>query len=340
MKDRGRRVSGRHVRVAALAATAIALTGGDAAAPTISPAATAALRAADLRVASIGHRLAVRNAALCVDRQSQTGLVLHSLRQYLPKQRAGVRAAFGFTRDVAVEAVVPDSPAARAGVVADDQIVAVAGTEVPGALPTDSAPGSTEARDAVYARIATSAPTAPLPLTIERAGQRRTLALPPEPGCRVRFEITGDDESGADSSLVQIGAPFLDRFDDAGLAVVIAHELAHVVLRTEARLTDARASFGAFAELGRSGRLHRQAEVEADRLSVYILYNAGVDPLVAGQFWRGPGRKLDAGLFRSRIYPDWRARAAALDAEAAKIPAGAPRPVVPAMLAARDTPLR
>lgn len=330
----------RRVRALALAAAPMALIGSDAAPPPLSPATVAALRASDLRVAAIGHRLAVRNVALCADRQSQTGLVLHSLRQYFPPQRAAVRAAFGFTRDLAVETVVPDSPAARAGVVADDQIVAIAGAPVPDAMPPTTAPGSTEARDAAYAQIAALPVSAPLALTVDHSGEHRTVSLAPEPGCRVRFEVTGDDESAADSSIVQIGAPFLDRYDDTGLAVVIAHELAHIVLRSEARLTGAGVSFGVFSELGKSGRLHRQAEAEADRLSVYLLYNAGFDPLSAGRFWRGSGRKLDQGLFRSRIYPDWRQRAAVLDAEAAKIPQNAQRPVVPTMLALRDSPMR
>lgn len=330
----------RRGRAVALAAAPIALIGSDAAPPVLSPATVEALRAADLRVAAIGHRLAVRNGALCTDRQSQTGLVLHSLRQYLPPQRAAVRMAFGFTRDLAVEAVVPDSPASRAGVAADDQLVAIAGAPVPDAWPATAAPGSTQTRDAAYAQIAASPISAPLALTIDHAGERRTVSLQPEPGCRVRFEVTGEDQSAADSAIVQIGAPFLDRYDDTGLTVVIAHELAHILLRSEARLTAAGVSFGVFSELGKSGRLHRQAEAEADRLSVYLLYNAGFDPLSAGRFWRGPGRKLDQGLFRSRIYPDWRQRAAALDEEAAKIQTDAARPVVPPMLVARDTPMR
>lgn len=330
----------RRVRALVLAAAPMVLIGTDAAPPTLSPATVAALRAADLRVAAIGYRLATRNAVLCADQQSQTGLILHSLRQYLPPQRAAVRAAFGFTRDLAVEAVVLDSPAALGGIAADDQIVAIAGVPVPATLPADDAAGSTQARDAAYDRIAALPITAPVALTIDRGGQHQTLSLAPEPGCRVRFEVTGEDESGADSAIVQIGAPFLDRYDDAGLAVVIAHELAHIVLRSEARLTAAGVSFGVFSELGKSGRLHRQAEAEADRLSVYLLYNAGFDPLSAGRFWRGPGRKLDQGLFRSRIYPDWRKRADALDEEAKKIQPDATRPVLPPMLAARDTPMR
>lgn len=300
----------------------------------------AAIRAADLRVAAIGHRLAVRNVALCVDRQPQTGLVLHSLFQYLPLQRAAIRAAFGFTRDLAVETVVPESVAAKAGLTANDQLAALGGKILPSALPSAAAPATTRQRDALYGELAALPADSRIVLTVDRAGQQRTVQLAPSPGCRVRFELTGEDESVADSAIVQIGAPFLERYDDDGLAVVIAHEMAHVLLRTENRLTAAGVSYGVLSEIGKSGRLHRQAEVEADRLSVYLLHNAGYDPMIAARFWRGPGRSLDKGLFRSRIYPDWRTRAARLDAEAALIPVGAPIPYRPAMLALRDTPMR
>lgn len=323
-----------------LAATPVGVDAAKKGSKSLSPGIVAGLRAADIRVAAIGQRLAIRNVALCVDQQPQTGLILHSLLQYVPAQRDAVRKAFGFSRDMAVEAVVPGSAAARAGIAADDQLVAIGTAPIPTALPSSGAAATTRLRDAAYDRIAVAPASARLALTVERAGQRLAFDLPPEPGCRVRFEVTGEDDSAADASVVQIGAPFLDRFDDNGLAVVIAHELAHVILRTKARLTEAGVSFGILSELGKSGRLHRQAEEEADRLSVYLLRNAGYDPMGAGRFWRGPGRALDKGVFRSRIYPDWQARAARLDAEAALIPPDAPTPLRPAMLALRDTPMR
>lgn len=299
-----------------------------------------ALRAADMRVAAIGHRLAVANAALCVDQQAQPGLLLHALSQYAPAYRSAIRSGFRFTRDIAVEGVVAGSTGAQSGIAADDQLVAIDGRELPLDLPSSAARPDTVRRDAAYAVIAALPRDRAVDVAVERAGQRLQLQMSPEVGCRARFEVTGDDNAGADSAIVQIGAGLLERFDDAALAVIIAHELSHIILRSEARLSAAGASFGLLSEVGKSGRLHRQAEREADRLSVYLLYNAGYAPLSAGQFWRGAGRRLDAGIFRSRKYADWRTRAAMLDTEAGMIPAQVARPFVPAMVALRDAPMR
>src|SRR3546814_7868561 len=89
-------------------------------------AALAGLRAADLRLATIAHRLMVANVALCDRRAGATGLVLHALDSYDSGIRDAARRTFGFETPVAVEAVVPQSAAARAGVRADES---VAGSE-------------------------------------------------------------------------------------------------------------------------------------------------------------------------------------------------------------------
>ena len=111
---------------------AVLLTIG--AAPVSAPADVAtleALRAADLRLGAIGYRLATANAALCTEQAPVPGLVVHAVDQYAGSEQPAARAAFGFATGVAVEGVVPGSPAARAGLRADDSIVSVNGQPVP-----------------------------------------------------------------------------------------------------------------------------------------------------------------------------------------------------------------
>ena len=303
------------------------------------PAIFEALRRADLRLAIIGERLAVSNAALCRDRKPWLGMVIHTAEQYQPAVRADARAAFGFTSAVGVEAVAPEGPAARAGVKADDALLAIAGQPLPQKLPDDGARATTATRDATERLIARLPESAPVALTVRRAQAERELRLTPQAGCRARFEIHFANEAAADDEIVQIGARFVDALDDTWLPAVVAHELAHIILRHRARMIAAGVRYGLLAEFGKSGRLHAQAEQEADRLSVYLLANAGYDPLLPARFWRGPGKDFDGGLFRSRIYPDRRARAAMLEEEAARL-AGAALPVTPALLALADQPMR
>lgn len=298
------------------------------------------LRTNDLRLASVGERLAIANLAMCRDQRAWAGLVVHTLDQYQAGVRADAVSVFAFPAPVTVEAVLPDGAAAAAGIAANDGIVAIGAQPLPQVPPKTGAGATTKVRDAAESAIAMLAPNSPVAVKVTRGGAERSVVLTPRAGCRARFEVHELNEAAADGSIVQVGAAYMDSFDAKALPVIVAHELAHIILRHRARMEAAGVSYGVFAELGRSGRLHRQAEAEADQLSVYLLYNAGYDPRDAAAFWRGPGRVLDGGLFRNRAYPSWRARAAALDAEAAKIPAGGATPFVPPIIALADQPMR
>ena len=122
--------------------------------------------------------------------------------------------------------------------------------------------------------------------------------------------------------------------------MLVAHELAHNILRHRARLAAAKVDTGIGAEFGRNRLLNRRTEDEADRLSVHLLRNAGYDPRLAVAFWRDEGPKVDGGLFRSRIYASATDRAKAIAAEIARIAAGAGVPYVPPVLAMRDAVLK
>lgn len=299
-----------------------------------------ALRAVDLRMATIAYRLTTRNAALCRDLSPTPGWVLHSLGQYDPTLRTAARQVFGFSTPIAVEAVVPDSPASQAGVRANDSLMIIGDAPVGTTDPGDSAAVST-ARDAVLARIAAMPADQPIRATIAHDGVSRAVVMPASPGCKSNFEVLlGPDlTASADGSIVQIGVRFFERYRDDEVAVVVAHELAHNILRHRPRLDAAKVSRGLFAELGRNGRLFRQTEDDADLLGMYLLRNAGYDPQTAVAFWRAHGGDVDGGLFRSRTHRSASARARRIADEIALIPPGAPMPYIPPILATRDQPL-
>src|SRR3546814_2491582 len=69
------------------------------------------------------------------------------------------------------------------------------------------------------------------------------------------------------------------------LAAAVAHELAHNILRHRERLDAADVARGLFKGFGRSARLFRQTEIEADRLSAWPMRGAGYDPPAAVRFW-------------------------------------------------------
>lgn len=305
----------------------------------VAPGYWTALRTVDGRMATIAYRLATANAALCRDLAPTPGLKLHAIDQYEGAAQADARVAFGFAAPVQVEAVVSGSPAERAGVAADDALLAVNGEPV--AAPS-GAEGTSATRDAAEALLARQPVTAPLRLVLERSGVRRTVTIAPSAGCRSSFEVLLGPglKASSDGRVVQVGVRWFERLDDTAVAAIVAHELSHTILRHRARLEAAGVRWGLFAEFGRNARLFSRTEADADRLSVHLLRNAGYDPQAAVRFWRGEGSKLDDGPFRSKTHPSPKARADALAVEAATLPPPGRRDDAPAILATRDVPLQ
>lgn len=298
----------------------------------------AALRDVDRRMATIAYRLATANAPLC-DRLAPTpGWAIHALDQYEPESRDAARATFGFGATVAVEALAPSSSAARAGVVEGDGLRAVNGEPVPAQLAPAANSGT---RDAALALIARQPADHPLRLTLATGGRQREVTIPASPGCRSAFEVLLGPkmEASSDGNVVQVGVRFFERYHDEEVAVVVAHELAHTILRHPARLDAAGVKRGLLAEIGRNGRLFRRTEDEADLLGVHLLRNAGYDPQAAVRFWREHGGDVDGRLFRARTHRSSGARAQRIAAEIAGLPPGAAKPYRPPILATRDQPL-
>ncbi|TKD50009.1 peptidase M48 family protein [Sphingomonas baiyangensis] len=300
-----------------------------------------ALRAADLRLATIGHRLATANAALCAERQPATGLVLHAIDQYRGDAQAAARAHFGFARPLGVMAVVPGSAGQRAGLRADDALASLAGVEAMKITGDAANHPETHRLLAAHRLIASQSPDAPVALSVERAGRAIALTLAAQPACRTRFELAVSDrvEARADGEMVQISTRALaDNRADADLAALVAHELAHNILRHRARLDVAGVSRGLFAGVGGSGDRFRQSEIEADLLSVHLVANAGFAPAGVADFWSRFGR-ANTGLIQPGTHPGWRHRVAATRAEAAYIAKGQGAARVRTLVAWRDRPL-
>jgi len=294
-----------------------------------------ALRDVDLRLAGVAQRLVTANVALCRDRQPATGAVLHAIDQYDPASRETVRRVFGFPTPIAVEAVVPGSPAAIAGITANAGVVSVGGQAMP--APTTGA-ATSATRDAALGLIADLPADRPTSWRLA-GGTVRTVAA--SPGCRATFEVLLGPglAASSDGRVVQLGVRFFERYTDAEIAVVVAHELAHIILRHRVRLEAAGVRWGLLAEFGRNRRLFRRTEDDADLLAVHLLRNASYDPASAPAFWRAHGNAVGGGFFRARTHGSAGARAKAIEAEIASIPAAAPLPYLPPVLATRDQPL-
>ncbi|QDZ06970.1 peptidase M48 family protein [Sphingomonas panacisoli] len=300
------------------------------------------LRNADTRLATIAERLTIANVELCDQRQPALGMVLHSLRQYRESDWPTVKRVFGFRAPVAVEGVIDGGAAQGAGVAANDAVLAIGDHPLPSAVADGSKPASTD-RDRALALIDSTPSDRPLAITFDHDGQTVRRELAPRVACKSRFEIVIGNgyDAQADGTIVQLGEKFFEGMSDEEIAVVVAHEFAHNILRHRARLDAAGISRGIAAEFGRNARLIRETEDQADELSVYLLANAGYDPLAPGRFWRKWGGKIGTeGIFRSRTHASGKSRAKAMDVVAKTAKPSADQPIIPAMLSARSQPLR
>lgn len=290
------------------------------------------LRAQDERFLRIAEPILASNRPLCDRTMPRLGVALQSKDQY----SAGEQPQFA--APVAFAAVLPGSAAAEAGITPNDGLLAVNGWPIAKRPELEASP----LRDSAFAAIAEHDIRKPLLLEVVSGGERREIAIEAPAECRVLAEILADNGTTArsDGRVVQISHGLAGRANDQEIAVIFAHELAHSILRHRDRLSAAGVSKGLGGEFGRDRRLNREAEIEADRLSVHLLANAGLDPASAPTFWRSPlGRRLGGGLLRSRVYPSPEARAQQLESEIAHYLAGGAPSYPGHLLAHRDRAL-
>lgn len=290
-----------------------------AAAPSAGPTPTnrtqamlASLQAMDARLASVAHRLAVDGVGLCPAAVDRAGFTIHMLRQYDADYRDEAAALFGLGDDPGVLAVVAGGAADRAGLRVGDSIAAIEGR----AAPDDVA----DAETMIEAALADGA----VALAIERDGRPMRIEIAGERGCASRFQVDPSDglKAGADGRYVKLSSALVDfaRTDDE-LALIIAHELSHNILRHRESLDAKGVSRGLFRMFGTNpGRL-RATENEADRLALHLMARAGFDIAVAPDFWDRLDREIGFGILADGTHASRRERRAIAEAEIALIEA-------------------
>ena len=305
-----RRWAGWFVTLLLLAGQAPARPGQPAVAATLS-----AIRAVDRRVATIGHRLAVANLSWCARTEWRHGLVLLELSDISGNLRGEALHAFGRGQGLGIMALAANGPAERAGLRPNDVITGFDDHPLPPSGNPPQAPNQgwlamlTAAFEDGVARV-----------NILRGDARMTLTVQSERGCATVFQGAPRQSrnANADGVTVNVNVGLIEYArDDDELAAVMAHEFAHNILRHRDRLNAARASRGVLG-VGRGVSSIRQTEIEADRLSVYLMERAGYDPEAAVRFWTRYGPH-PLNFLRSRDHPGWRERVALMQAEIAKI---------------------
>lgn len=290
------------------------------------PAAGSFLRSDDHRVAAIAYRIAIGAVAHCPERVPIAGVQFDHLAEYAPRDRPGLIARRSLDRGPGVVSVVEASPAARAGLIAGDVLLSVNGR--PPYSSPDIAGSAAAARERTGRLLEDESRSEPARLLVLRSGRELTLDLAAQSGCpaRVRLARSGEARAVAGGGNVVLTTAALDETkNEDELAVIIGHELAHVVLRHGERLRAEGVPRGALRQFGRNAERVLATETEADRLGLRLAFAAGYDVTAAIPFWRRFYAKYDGPrLFRT--HPALATREQLVRDTIAELQAGAQRP--------------
>lgn len=279
------------------------------------------LQQLDEKTLKIGYRLATAGTGLCEDREPIAGVSIHHLSQYGAAFRRDAQRLFNLDgANPAVLAVVPSSPADQAGLKSGDTILAFEGEVPPPA--SGEAEGGFAATESAIGRLEAALADGAARLTLRRGAEVVEATVRGEPGCRTRFQLVPGDRpsAAADGQWVQISSALVQftRNEDE-LAAILAHELAHNILRHRERLNEAGVSRGLFKGFGRSARMTKATEIEADRLSVYLLDRAGYSIERALDLWPRFERAHGHGIFTAATHLKPRERLRLFREEAARL---------------------
>lgn len=274
-----------------------------------------ALQADDAHLQAIGWRLASANAPWCRILQSGTGISLHALSQY--GNRDAAIAAFGPGDHPAIQSIVKGSPADQAGLRANDRLFSINATSLAPVTGNGDKP-----LDLVLNTLESALQDGPVTVIAgaERPGASHLLTG--QTLCASRFRVLTGGQTGGDADGVHVSITAkLMAFaaNDDELAAAVAHELAHNLLDHQSRLDAAGRSTGPLGQFGKSARVIRASEIEADALSLWLLANAGYDLERALLFWERFGREKGGGLLAAPTHPGWKKRLAMLQAERDRI---------------------
>ncbi len=261
----------------------------------------------DLRLATIGYRLASSNAPFCARKERTPGWVIHDVAQYHDMRTAF--AAFAFAAPVSVAAVVKGGAADVAGIAAGDGLEAVGEESLDWGDEAEGKPTYERVmivKNLVRQQLQRS-DTLSLHVTDSRKSVRKLVK--PALVCASDFQVDTKNgvDAGANGDVVRVTVGLMAyAADDNELAAVVAHEFAHNILGHRARLDATKRG---------KGKAVLATEIEADRLSVWLMANAGYDVQAALRFTERYGRKYGLGIFSDGTHLRWKNRVKVMQAE-------------------------
>jgi Zn-dependent protease with chaperone function len=216
-----------------------------------------------------------------------------------------------------VIAIVPDGPAAKAGIVDKDELVSFNGWK----LPTTAVPRWINA-------FLEENGERPITVVFKRDDEDKTVAVTPVTGCAIpiNLETNPDPNAFTDFSKIVIHTGILrSTRTDADVAVIVGHELAHntmghyrkkrmngLVGAVGGSVIDGGfllggistgGAFSGYLELAGMNAFSVAFELEADYVGAYYAARAGYDVSGAEEFWQRHSLEMPDSIRKATTHP-------------------------------------
>lgn len=287
------------------------------------------------RLFDLSFPLKAANAEFCGRKAGpligMTGWSVHTVAR---EMREAAVSLYNLQDRLAVQFIARNSPAARAGILSGDFIVAINGQN----LPADK--NALKLADALLKKNGYN----PSTILIERSGNLVTKTIRPVAGCDfpVLLDQGGEVNAYADGERIIVSKGML-RFveNDTELSLVISHELAHsALLHVDKLKQNAMAgalgglaidSIFAAAGVGTGGQFSQIGgqigiaqysvafEQEADYVGMYFMERAGVSSAGVANFWRRMAAEGISSATRRTTHPTSSERFLAIERTHAEI---------------------
>lgn len=234
---------------------------------------------AELRLLALGYRLAVANGDRCDAPEQITGLRFQDIAAYDAKDRAHVAKQLSLGLGFGVTSVIEGSPGDLAGLRVHDEILSINGQSISDfALGLIRSKGSYDRIEAFSAKLDASLKEGRVELVIRRGAEVFQTSLASLAGCGGSVVLYRENTLNAwsDGRAVAVTTRMMRVADDENeLAFVVAHEMAHNILKHAQKLAGRSALL---AEFGVGFIGFRRSEKEADALAVELLSSGNFDP--------------------------------------------------------------
>ena len=235
------------------------------------------------RLSNVAGPVMTANAELCPKTRPYYGLSTHSNRSYPKQIRPVIQAELGISYLHVVFNVVPDGPAAEAGIMTGDLIL-------------DKNSQTVSAQDLRKWPIADHGRQ---DITIMRRSEKIDVTIETRPACDYKLGIrnSGVVNAIANGHSITVTTGMMDFTNDAELASIIGHELAHNTLGHIRKIT---ANY--ILSLGGT-RYTRPFESEADYVGLYYAARAGYDVKNVEDLWRRIGVHNPRSVGHAKTHP-------------------------------------